>query len=579
MIPFFYLPEIRKLDILHLMKTAYIFHDSFADPLSYWYPWMKTTLEGMGYLVLVPKFPTPGAQSYESWKVVIKNYIPTFNEETILIGHGTGGLFALRLIEESPKQLGGLFLVATYAEAIGNVGYDRINTTFFEHTFNWEIIKTRALTIRIFAGDNDPFVPMGITQNLSQHLSQSVEVIPDGGHLNKAAGFTQAVAVAQGIKESLNNLDKSIQIEQVEEPVITQTNITTLDPSLPEKASEPLVPQDTPIVPAESSIQSHTMMQDLSHLVNSNQGRVASSLLSKARTDEAIKEAVSITSPKNIFYIIGIILSLAGTVIIIGYFLVKFSPVATIQQPVQIASIIPADTHQPITIVPNQPAFMLAEKIRSAVATSETPGQIRDMYYLAGTARASFNDALAGLAITHLPDGLSTQFKTKGPGPLFMHGSTQTDAGTGHFLVLPVENYDISFELMKLWEITLMRDIGPFFGISENFLRTRLTRDTFQDELLSNKNVRVLRYKKPPTITLEDAPSEKVSSSTSSNFVSEGIKNIVSQNPFVTTVSPYQENDIMLAYFFLNEHTLIITDNISIIPELLKRWANQQVYQ
>ena len=76
------------------MKTAYIFHDAFSDPFSDWYPWMKTTLEAQGYVVVVPQFPTPAGQSYESWKAAMKNYLDKFDEQTLLIGHGSGGLFA-----------------------------------------------------------------------------------------------------------------------------------------------------------------------------------------------------------------------------------------------------------------------------------------------------------------------------------------------------------------------------------------------------------------------------------------------------------------------------------------------------
>lgn len=573
------------------MKTAYIFHDAFGSPLSDWYPWMKTTLEAMDYLVIVPSFPTPGAQSYESWKAVMKNYIPTWNEETIVIGHGTGGLFALRLVEESIKQIGGLFLVATYAEAIGNVGFDRLNKTFYEHVFDWEKIQTHAMTVRIFAGDNDPFVPIAVTQNLSGYLSQNVDIISDGGHLNKAAGFVQIVPVAQGIKESLNALDRSIQVDKPDE--LSHEVIQKETPSQENKNPQPTEPA-LDSLPKETELRSHTMMQDLSHLVSSNQGQVASSLLSKARQDKANKEAVSISSTKNIFYIIGIILSLAGTILIAGYFIAKYAPTPIAVKQAPIASLIPADTHQRIEMVTNQPAFMLAEKIRTAVSAPKIPGQINDIYYVAEQLRVSFPKVLAGLSISELPEGLLDQLTTKGTGPLFMHGTAQTDQGDGKFLVLPIKDYDVSFTLIKSWENSLLRDIGPFMGISENFLKTRLTRDIFKDEMISNKNVRVLRYQKPTPITLDEVSqvsepeSETIPVPTddnstpdtiSPNFVSEGITAIASENPFVNTVSPYQENEIIMAYFFLNEHTLIIVDNVAIIPELLKRWANRQIYQ
>lgn len=563
------------------MKTAYIFHDAFGSPLSDWYPWMKTTLEGMGYLVIVPAFPTPGAQSYESWKVVIKNYIPTFDEETVLVGHGTGGIFALRLVEESARHIGGLFLVASYAEAIGNVGFDRLNRTFFDHPFDWEKIKSNAMSIRIFAGSDDPFVPGSATANLSANLSQEAEIIPDGGHVNKAAGFSQAVAVAQGIRESIGAIDRSIQIEREDEqPAPTRKESARETDAAGKESAE--VPE--PPVP---ETKSRTMMQDLSRLVNSNQGSVASSLLSKARTDKENREAVSVSSPKNILYTLGIILSLGGTVAIGGYLVAKYAPAPAAARPETVVSLIPAEDHRRIDVVQSQPGFMLAQKIRSSVELPVANGQFRDIYYATGSGRASFAQTLAGLGTSYLPDGLAKQFPDAGQSPSFMHGTAEANGVTGRFLIVRTEDYDTSFTLMKQWETGMLRDIGPFMGISDAFLRTRLSKDSFGDELISNKNARVLRYAKPPRITLdepvsnasEESATGSTTTGTAGNFVSEGIKAATANNPFVDSVSPYRENEIMLAYFFLNEHTVVITDKAEIIPEILKRWANRQIYQ
>jgi predicted alpha/beta hydrolase family esterase len=206
------------------MKTAYIFHDAFCDPISDWYPWMKTTLEGMGYLVIVPKFPTPGGQSYDSWKAVMKNNLDKFTNETIFIGHGIGGTFALRLLEEINTQIQGTFLVASYTEALGHVGFDRVNETFTKHEFNWEKIKNNTHVIKIFAGENDPFVHTDVTERLADNLNTDPIVIPGGEHINKASGFTQCVQLAQGIKEGLREIDKSMIVEPVSNDPIEVSN-------------------------------------------------------------------------------------------------------------------------------------------------------------------------------------------------------------------------------------------------------------------------------------------------------------------------------------------------------------------
>ncbi|MEI8223912.1 MAG: alpha/beta hydrolase [bacterium] len=558
------------------MKTAYIFHDAFCDPFSEWYPWMKTTLESKGYLVIVPKFPSPAGQSYESWKVVIKNYINTFDSDTIIIGHGTGGVFGLRIVQELTQKIQGLFLVASYGEPIGNIGYDRINKTFYEPALDWKKIKEHAITIRIFAGDQDPFVPLAITERLAEGLGENVETIPEGGHLGKAAGFTQLVPVASRIFESLSEIDKSITVEKN-----TDDEIAVLAPI----AVNPVAPQQEPISQADKPVHNpelhaHTMYQDMSHLVNSNKGTVASSLLTKARTDKAVADAASPASGKNIMYTLFSIFLIGATLGIVIFLVQKYAPTPTIPPTPEVLSLIKSEEHKKITLS-GEPVFLLDQKIRNVFEQPMTDGTIRDIYYVNATGRASFSDLITALGITNLPAGLTDEFpSSENSVPVFMHGLSTKNQVARHFLVIKINNYDITFAFMKQWERTMLKDLGPLMNISSDFLKTRLGKDVFQDELLQNKNVRTLRYRKPVTISLDDT-STAVTSTTSSalDSISSTVQTVLANNPFTNQSAPYQEKDLMISYFFLNEKTLVITDNLELVPELLKRYANSQIYQ
>lgn len=517
---------IRTTAILELMKTAYIFHDSFSDPISDWYPWMKETLEAAGYIVTVPKFPTPAGQSYESWRVVLKNYLGSFNGETIIIGHGTGGLFALRLVEELPIPLRGLFLVASYAEPLGNVGFDRLNQTFTNHEFNWDKIRSNSNTVRVFAGADDPFVPANISDHLGDLLKTDVQTIPDGGHLNKAFGFTQLVSVAQEIHQSLRAIDKSIEIETpVEETPLAIKNFPSIstNPSLEEITVE------------RSPFAAHTMMEDMSQLMNSHQGSVASSILNEARNKEKEKKAASPSSSKNIFYIIATLFSVLIVIGIFVYLATKFLPATKNPVSAPIHSIIPAESHTKIDIIPSQPSFILKQSIEKAVVLDIPPENIQDIYYLNQGSRASFKDLAQGLFMTDLPDGLLDEFQlSDGTTPVFMHGTWNNQNISAHFLVIKMQNYDRAFTLMQQWEPFLFKDIGILMNVPQEILKARGTRDTFSEEIILNKNVRTLRS--------------------------------------------LETNDIILSYFFLDEHTVIITDRVEIIPELLHRWGNRRIY-
>ena len=558
------------------MKTAYIFHDSFCDPFSEWYPWMKETLESKGYLVIVPKFPSPAGQSYESWKVVIKNYINTFDTSTIIIGHGTGGVFALRIVQELTQKIQGLFLVASYGEPIGNIGYDRINKTFYEPALDWKKIKEHAATIRIFAGDQDPFVPLTITERLAEGLGENIETIPEGGHLGKAAGFTQLIPVASRIFESLSEIDKSISVEKNTETEVIEP-LPVLHQQTPIK-TETITSSDKAIHHPE--LHAHTMYQDMSHLVNSNKGTVTSSLLSKARTDKAVAEAASPASGKNIMYTLFSIFLIGATIGIAIFLIQKYAPPPTIPPTPTVLSLIKSEEHKKITLN-GEPIFLLDQKIRNIFEQPMTDDTIRDIYYVNPIGRASFTDLINALGITNLPAGLTDEFPSSENGvPVFMHGLSTKNQVARHFLIIKINNYDVTFAFMKQWERTMLKDLGPLMNISSDFLKTRLGKDVFQDELLQNKNVRTLRYHKPTTISLDDTSTAVASTTTSAlGSISSTVQTVLANNPFANQTAPYQENDLMLSYFFLNEKTLVITDNLELVPELLKRYANSQIYQ
>lgn len=513
------------------MKTAYIFHDAFNDQFSDWYPWMKSELEKLGVITTVLQFPTPAAQSYESWRAVMKNYLGTFDNETLFIGHGTGGAFALRLAEELSVKIRGMFLIASYAEPIGHVGYDRLNETFTNHDFQWNRILENIVSKRVIAGQDDPFVPFEITERLANNLHETPVIIPDGGHLNRASGFSQAVPLLQVIIETLRSIDKSISIETPLEPSLS--NQQKVQERSAEISTEETATPMTLTEESGSPKKTRTMYADMSLLVNSHQGHVASSLLEKARNDVVEKKITSPISSQNIVYILGTIICFLG-IGFVGWLIYEKTVVPTVQQIAETPSLIRAENHVRVAL-DNIPSFLLEKTIRDHLSSSSlTSASVLDIFYTKGTRRATFFETLEQLAISPLPETLKQVLLTNTVANdiYFMHGLLRLSESTGHFLVLRFNQYDQAFQLIRSWEPTLVRSIGLFMNIPEGVLRSRLTGDIFSDEIVFNKNIRVLR---------------------------EG-------------------ESFVIGYFFLNEQSIVIIDNLESIPEILRRYANRQIY-
>ena len=168
----------------------FIFHGIYGHPQENWFPWLKKELESRGFEVIVPKFPTPINQTRESWLRVILKYEERMNNETVLIGHSLGAAFILDYLEQTNKKIKAAFLVAGYHKLINNE-FDELNKTFVGREFNWEKIKGNCGKFFVIASDNDPYIPLGINEELAEILDGELIVVHKGGHLNKKAGFDQ----------------------------------------------------------------------------------------------------------------------------------------------------------------------------------------------------------------------------------------------------------------------------------------------------------------------------------------------------------------------------------------------------
>src|SRR3989338_7890463 len=166
----------------------FIIHGVYANPEANWFPWLKKQLESLGYEVIIPKFPTPLDQSLESWFRVFSQYENKINEETAMIGHSLCAAFILNYLEKTNKKIKAAFLVAGFYKLLGNQ-YDEMNKTFVNKQFNWEEVKQSCGRIFVYGSDDDPYISMGVTNELAKNLNAELNVVHDGGHINKDSGY------------------------------------------------------------------------------------------------------------------------------------------------------------------------------------------------------------------------------------------------------------------------------------------------------------------------------------------------------------------------------------------------------
>ncbi|MEK6943559.1 MAG: alpha/beta fold hydrolase [Nanoarchaeota archaeon] len=167
-----------------------IIHGVYSSPDGNWFPWLKKKMETKGYDTIVPKFPTPLNQTLESWLRIIKKHEDKINEETVLIGHSLGAAFILNYLEQSDKKVNSVFLVAGFHKQLGSP-YDKILETFTDKKFDWKKIKNGCKKFFVIASDNDEYITVDVSKELAKYVGAELRIIPQGGHLNKEAGFTK----------------------------------------------------------------------------------------------------------------------------------------------------------------------------------------------------------------------------------------------------------------------------------------------------------------------------------------------------------------------------------------------------
>jgi predicted alpha/beta hydrolase family esterase len=115
-----------------------------------------------------------------------------FDNNTILIGHSLGAVFILDILNrERTKPIKKAILVSGFLHQLGNPTFDTLAAPFINRERNRDLIKKNAEEFIILNGENDPYVPLSEAELLQEKLGGRLEIIPNGGHLNEAAGFTK----------------------------------------------------------------------------------------------------------------------------------------------------------------------------------------------------------------------------------------------------------------------------------------------------------------------------------------------------------------------------------------------------
>jgi len=169
------------------MKNVLILHGTNNNSEGNWFPWLAKKLKSRGYKVWSPNLPdaeNPDDERYSSY--IFRNKEWSFNSETIIVGHSSGGVAALKLLQRFPKDVV-IDKSITVGAFVETHGWSDIKGLFVP-PFDFNEIKNHAKKFIIYHSDNDPYVPVTDAHYLQKNLNGEFILMRGQKHFNLEYG-------------------------------------------------------------------------------------------------------------------------------------------------------------------------------------------------------------------------------------------------------------------------------------------------------------------------------------------------------------------------------------------------------
>jgi pimeloyl-ACP methyl ester carboxylesterase len=165
-------------------KVILIHGNGGCTAADFWLPSVERELTALGLDVINQTFPDNIKARARFWLPFIESL--GADQETILIGHSSGAMAALRYAET--HRLRGSVLVGVCHTDLG----DRFEAAsgYYDRPWQWDRIRTNQQWIGIFNSTDDPHIPIAEARYVAAQLRASYFEFDDRGHFTDA-GFPE----------------------------------------------------------------------------------------------------------------------------------------------------------------------------------------------------------------------------------------------------------------------------------------------------------------------------------------------------------------------------------------------------
>lgn len=158
-------------------KVVFIPGNDGGSPRDNWFPSVKKGLEAHNISVIAEEFPDNDLARESIWLPFLRDELKV-DENTILVGHSSGAIAAMRLAER--QAILGSVLVGTYYSDLG-MEKEKLSG-YFANPWNWASIKKNQKWTIIFASQDDPWIPIEEARYIHKKLNCEYHEYTNQGH-------------------------------------------------------------------------------------------------------------------------------------------------------------------------------------------------------------------------------------------------------------------------------------------------------------------------------------------------------------------------------------------------------------
>ncbi len=162
---------------LKLPKVIIIHGNGGATGTDHWTPYVKQALEKAGLEVIAPTMPDNFLAREKYWLPFLKDELRA-DENTILVGHSSGAVAAMRFAENN-KIYGSVLIGACHTDLDDE---DEKKSGYYNRPWRWNKIRTNQNWIIQYHSTDDPFIPIDEARYVHKKLNTEYIEATDEGH-------------------------------------------------------------------------------------------------------------------------------------------------------------------------------------------------------------------------------------------------------------------------------------------------------------------------------------------------------------------------------------------------------------